>query len=105
MTYAYGPKVKNTENIYKFLEAITIRTILIQPLEKAMATTPVLLPGKSHGRRSLVGCRPWGREESDTTERLSSSSIQPYSIFKAILTTDMSHKTFYMLKDIRCSVI
>ena len=32
--------------------------------------TPVLLPGKSHGRRSLVGCRPWGPEESDTTERL-----------------------------------
>ena len=32
--------------------------------------TPVLLPGKSHGRRSLGGCSPWGREESDTTERL-----------------------------------
>ena len=32
--------------------------------------TPVLLPGKSHGWRSLVGCSPWGREESDTTERL-----------------------------------
>ena len=32
--------------------------------------TPVPLPGKSHGRRSLVGCSPWGREESDTTERL-----------------------------------
>ena len=32
--------------------------------------TPVLLPGKSHGRRSLVGCSPWGRTESDTTERL-----------------------------------
>ena len=31
---------------------------------------PVLLPGKSHGRRSLVGCSPWGRQESDTTERL-----------------------------------
>ena len=29
--------------------------------------TPVLLPGKSHGRRSLVGCRPWGHEELDTT--------------------------------------
>ena len=29
-----------------------------------------LLPGKSHGRRSLVGCSPWGREESDTTEQL-----------------------------------
>ena len=32
--------------------------------------TPVLLLGKSHGWRSLVGCRPWCREESDTTERL-----------------------------------
>ena len=31
---------------------------------------PVVLPGKSHGRRSLVGCSPWGLEESDTTERL-----------------------------------
>jgi len=32
--------------------------------------TPVLLPAKSHGQRSLVGCSPWGREESDTTEWL-----------------------------------
>ena len=32
--------------------------------------TPVLLPGKSLGQRSLVGCSPWGREESDTTEQL-----------------------------------
>ena len=32
--------------------------------------TPVLLPGKSHGGRSLVGCSPWDRGESDTTERL-----------------------------------
>ena len=32
--------------------------------------TPVLLPGKSHGWRSLVGYSPWGREELDMTERL-----------------------------------
>ena len=32
--------------------------------------TPVLLPGKSHGWRSLVGCSPWGRKQLDTTERL-----------------------------------
>ena len=32
--------------------------------------TPVLLPGKSHGQRSLVGCSPWGREELGTTKRL-----------------------------------
>ena len=30
--------------------------------------TPVLLPGKSHGRRNLVGCSPWGHTESDRTE-------------------------------------
>ena len=32
--------------------------------------TPVLLPGKSRGWKSLVGCSPWGLEELDTTERL-----------------------------------
>ena len=32
--------------------------------------TPVLLPGKSHGQRSLVGCSSWGRKQSDTTEQL-----------------------------------
>ena len=32
--------------------------------------TPVLLPGKSHGWRSPVGCSPWGHSESDRTERL-----------------------------------
>ena len=37
--------------------------------------TPVLLPGKSHGWRSLVGCSPWGCKESDTTERLPLSCI------------------------------
>ena len=39
-------------------------------MEKAMAPTPVTLPGKSHGWRSLVSCSPWGCEESDTTEQL-----------------------------------
>ena len=32
--------------------------------------TPVLLPGKSHGQRRLVGYSPWGCKESDTTEGL-----------------------------------
>ena len=32
--------------------------------------TPVFLPGKSHGRRSLVGYSPWGHKESDTTQQL-----------------------------------
>ena len=32
--------------------------------------TSVLLPGKSHGWRSVLGYSPWGRKESDTTEQL-----------------------------------
>ena len=43
---------------------------LCQRRKRQWHPTPVLLPGKSHGRRSLVGCSPWGRKESDTTERL-----------------------------------
>ena len=35
--------------------------------------TPVVLPGKFHGQRSLVGYSPWGREESDTAKRLTLS--------------------------------
>ena len=40
------------------------------PWRRKWQSTPVLLPGKSHGQRSLVGYSPWGRKESDTTERL-----------------------------------
>ena len=39
-------------------------------LEKEMATTPVLLPGESHGQWSLAGWSPWGHKESDMTEHL-----------------------------------
>ena len=41
------------------------------PQRRKWQPTPVvLLPGESHGWRSLVGYSPWGRKESDTTERL-----------------------------------
>ena len=40
------------------------------PLEKEMQPTPVFLPGESHGQRTLIGYSPWGRKESDMTERL-----------------------------------
>ena len=44
-------------------------TFHFHALEKEMATrTPVLLPGESRGRGSLVGCHLWGRTQSDTTE-------------------------------------
>ena len=43
-------------------------TAVISDWRRQWHPTPVLLPGKSHGRRNPVGCSPWGREESDTTE-------------------------------------
>ena len=45
---------------------------LLSPWRRPWHPTLVLLPGKSHGRGSLVGCGPWGRKESDRTERLHS---------------------------------
>ena len=43
-------------------------TLHFHALEKEMATPTVFLPGESQARGSLVGCRPWGRTGSDTTE-------------------------------------
>ena len=43
-------------------------TFHFHALEKERQPTPVFLPGESQGRWSLVGCRLWGRTESDTTE-------------------------------------
>ena len=48
------------------------------PWRRKWQPTPVLLPGKSHGCRSLVGYSPWGCKESDTTKRLLSSLTRVY---------------------------
>ena len=60
--------------------------------------TPVLLPGKSHGLRSLVGYSPWGHKESDTTERLHFLSVSKcilYDCFYYFLT----NKCWFVLHD------
>ena len=41
------------------------------PWRRKWQPTPVLLPGKTRGQRSLEGYSPWGRKESDVTEQLS----------------------------------
>ena len=43
------------------------------PRRRKWQPTPLFLPGKFHGQSSLVGYSPWGRKESDTTERLSTT--------------------------------
>ena len=52
-------------------ETYTLDMFLSQPTNQRRRwhPTPALLPGKSHGRRSLVGCSPGGCKESDTTEQ------------------------------------
>ena len=45
------------------------------PRRKAWQPTPGFLPGESHGQRSLAGYSPWGRKESDRTERLTLSLV------------------------------
>ena len=47
-----------------------MRFITLHVWRRQWHPTPVPLPGKSHGRRSLAGCSPWGRWGSDTTEWL-----------------------------------
>ena len=52
--------------------------------------TPVLLPGESQGWGSLLGCRPWGRTESDTTgaELLDEGRLEDHPLFCSKRDTD-----------------
>ena len=55
-------------------------------LEEEMATHSSILPGKSHGQRSLTGYSLWGRKESDTTEKLHSLTHSIYNVSKIELS-------------------
>ena len=61
--------------------------------------TPVFLSGKAHGRRSLIGYSPWGRKESDTTERL-------YFLISIDNTLSNKNDTFrlLLLKTVSCDI-
>ena len=54
-----------------YMNIIHVSVVLpyTQSRRRQWQPTPVLLLGKSHGRRSLVACSPWSREESNTTEQ------------------------------------
>ena len=48
------------------------------PWRRKWQPTPVFLPGKSHGQKSLVGCNPWGRKELGTAGRLTPTNTKNY---------------------------
>ena len=50
--------VKNLPAMLEMQETRVLSLSQEKPLEERMATTPILLPGESHGQRSLVGCSP-----------------------------------------------
>ena len=59
------------------------------PWRRKWQPPPVFLPGKSHRERSLVGCGPWGRKESDTTEHAHTSfSLKITSYTRATCTQE-----------------
>ena len=64
-----APDSLNTRNISRRMLTVLYH-LSASDRRRQWHPTPVLLPGKSHGRRSLVGCSPWGRWGSNMTERL-----------------------------------
>ena len=73
--------------------ATSLSLFLFMHWRRKWQPTPVFLPGESQGRGSLVGCRLWGRTESDTTERLSSSkSVIPKFTVQAVGQAQLTHR-------------
>ena len=64
------------------------------PWRRKWQLTPVFLPGKFHGQRSLAGYSPWGHKESDTTERLSTHvHMQRYTTNMILISSKDERKT------------
>ena len=65
---SYFPFLSSSPNSYSSVFRF-LHVVRVQRWRRQWHPTPILLSGKSHGRRSVVGCSPWGRK-SRTTERL-----------------------------------
>ena len=63
------------------------------PWRRAWQPTPVFLPGESYGQRSLVGCSPWGRKESDTTEAPYNTHTVKKIVRRKTIQNDQIRKT------------
>ena len=63
------------------------------PWRRKWQLTPVFLPGKFHGQRSLVGNSPWGHKESDMTERMSTNT-QTKEAKKKIMNLNIRYLSF-----------
>ena len=71
------------------------------PWGKEWHPTPIFLPGESHGQRSLAGYSPWGRKESDMTERL---TLTQAAIIAGNLYCACRHDDFHIKSYLFCCI-
>ena len=73
LSFRFGENTHTYSSIHIYVKVLSFplgNIFNIIQRRRQWQPTPVLLPGKSHRQRSLVGWSPWGRQESDTTEGL-----------------------------------
>ena len=79
ISFVYPATLLNS--LMSYSSFLVFRVLFVcYPWRRKWQSTPALLPGMSHGRRSLIGYSPWGRKESDTTERLHLTSLVYYHV-------------------------
>ena len=74
-TYLHVPKCLHQGNDLELIQRGQVQDLFDfrrarETRRRQWQPTPVLLPGRSHGQRRLVGCSPWGHKELGTTEQL-----------------------------------
>ena len=79
---------------------VALSFLLMGPLDRKRQSTPVFLPGASHGQRSLAGYSPWGRKESNMSERLSTEHfISKFG--QAVRVSSVFTSLIYLIKDVK----
>ena len=92
-------KVEDTQKDARKVAKVNSFPFLPLPLKKESwkrQPTPVFLPGKSHGRRSLAGYGPWGCKESDMTEH-ECANIHTHTHIITCIIIMVSHRVVSLL--------
>ena len=75
-----------------YLKVTHFKSTVFYTWRRQWHPTPVLLPGKSHGQRRLVGCHLWGHTESDTEKEPISKVKRQSSEWEKIITNETTDK-------------
>ena len=86
------------------INSIFYSTLNLLPWRRKWQPTPVLLPGKSHGWRSLLGDSPWGCKESDMTERLHSLHFYSTQLSASVQFSSVAQSCPTLCDPVNCSM-